>query len=78
VKLFKNLHLRRTEDQAKADTSQALLEETCRTEPEALEMQRQAQELLARAEEQAQRLQAADHRNHYSESLTHAFRGRTA
>ena len=78
MKLFKKLHVRHTEDQAKADTSQALLEETCRTEPEALEMQRRAQELLAAAEEQAKRLQAADHRNHYSESLTHAFRGRTA
>ena len=27
--------------------------------------------------EQAGRLSGANHRNHYSESLTHAFRGRT-
>ena len=32
---------------------------------------------LEQATEQAKRLVGADHRNHYSESLTHAFRGRT-
>ena len=75
MRLFKHLHARRTEDRVKTETSQALLEETNRTEPEALEMHRKAQALLAQAEEQAQRLQAADRRNHYSESLTLAFRG---
>jgi hypothetical protein len=33
---------------------------------------------LAEATEQADRLANMNHRNHYSESLTHAFRGRTA
>lgn len=33
---------------------------------------------LAEATEQANKLTGMDRRNHYSESLTHAFRGRTA
>ena len=33
---------------------------------------------LAEATEQAKRLATMNTRNHYSESLTHAFRGRTA
>lgn len=37
-----------------------------------------ALEQLAHAGEQARRLHGADRRNHYSESLTHAFRGETA
>lgn len=33
--------------------------------------------IKAQAEQQATKLRQADNRNHYSESLTHAFRGRT-
>ena len=33
--------------------------------------------IRAQAEQQAAKLRKADTRNHYSESLTHAFRGRT-
>lgn len=33
---------------------------------------------LQQATEQANKLSGMDRRNHYSESLTHAFRGRTA
>ena len=35
-------------------------------------------EIKARAEEQAVKLCEANRRNHYSESLTHAFRGNPA
>ena len=75
MRLFKHIHLRRAADEAATENSRALLEETTRSEPEALEMQRRAHELLAAADEQAKRLKDADHRNHYSESLTLAFRG---
>jgi hypothetical protein len=34
--------------------------------------------IRTQAEAQAEKLRHADIRNHYSESLTHAFRGRTA
>lgn len=37
-----------------------------------------AQNRLAQAEDQAQRLSEMDRRNHYSESLTKSFRGRPA
>lgn len=37
-----------------------------------------AESIRVQAEQQAAKLRQADHRNHYSESLTHAFRGRTA
>lgn len=36
-----------------------------------------AEAIHAQADEQAKKLRQADTRNHYSESLTHAFRGRT-
>lgn len=77
MNLFK-FHRRRDEHRAKTETSQQLLAETNRTEPEALEMQRRAQELLAQAEQQAKWLRDADHRNHYSEGLTQSMRGKPA
>jgi len=78
MNFFRRIKELRAEDRVAIENSQALLEEAVRTDPHVEEMHRLAQEKLREAEEQARRLQAADHRNHYSESLTHAFRGRTA
>lgn len=53
--------------------------ETNRTILETAERQGETVEAIrAHAEQQAAKLRQADGRNHYSESLTHAFRGRTA
>lgn len=54
---------------------------TAVNESAAAEADRDHQIALARliqAEAQAAKLSGMDKRNHYSESLTHAFRGRTA
>lgn len=72
------LQQRRAEDTAAIENSKALVEEMDRTDPEVDQLHRVALERLEESTQQAQRLKAADRRNHYSESLTHAFRGSAA
>lgn len=78
MSIFRRLRDLRAADHAAIENSNALSQEMDRTGPDVEQMHRTAQQKLREAEEQARRLQAADHRNHYSESLTHAFRGRPA
>lgn len=69
---------RREADRKATQKSRELLAEMLSTEPEAAEKHLEACKELRRAEEQAKRLKAMDTQNHYSESLTHAFRGKPA
>lgn len=77
MKFFKRFHRRPPEQDAPAmNRSKELLEELERTEPEIDRRHEVALERLTESAEQARKLKDADRRNHYSESLTHAFRGR--
>lgn len=78
MKFFSKLRELREINSAAAEASKAVLEQANRHGAEADQKQGLALERLEAATAQAQRLSGADHRNHYSESLTHAFRGRTA
>lgn len=68
----------RAEHQAATENSRALLQEALRSAPEVDEARREALAKLCTVTEQAKTLKDTDRQNHYSESLTHAFRGRTA
>lgn len=75
---FRSIRERRELDREATERSKALLEEMVATEPELAQRHDAALEGLIQATEQARKLQAANIRNHYSESLTYAFRGKTA
>jgi exonuclease VII small subunit len=60
------------------EANRAILDEANRLGENAEQHKEVALQRLQQATEQAERLGGADRRNHYSESLTHAFRGRTA
>lgn len=69
--LMKKLRAMHEENRAALETNKVILE--------AAEQQGVTAEALRdHAERQADLLRRADARNHYSESLTHAFRGRPA
>jgi hypothetical protein len=69
--LMKKLRAMHEENRAALETNKVILE--------AAERQGETAEALRdHAERQATKLRRADGRNHYSESLTHAFRGRPA
>jgi len=69
--LMRKLHAMHTANKEALQSNRAVLADAER-EAETIEA------IRAQAEEQAEKLRNADTRNHYSESLTHAFRGRTA
>lgn len=75
---LKRVRERREADRRATAKSRALLEEMLATEPEDQRRHDTALRRLRQAEDQAKELQATDSRNHYSESLTHAFRGKPA
>lgn len=75
---FWKIRERREADQKAMKHSQALLEEMVTTEPEAAQSHEDAIRQLNKATEQAKRLRAMNKQNHYSESLTQAFRGNPA
>lgn len=76
--LFKKLAGLMEADKAAIENSEALLAEAERTDPHVDAEHEVALEQLSKAAEQARRLKAMDANNHYSESLTKAFRGRLA
>jgi hypothetical protein len=78
MKFLNKLKELRDSNAAAARASRAVLEQANRHGADAELAQGIALERLEQATEQAKRLSGADPRNHYSESLTHAFRGRTA
>lgn len=78
MKFFRRLWALREDHAVAIRNSKAQLEEVDRTNPAVDHEQAIAIAQLQEAEAQASRLSASDTRNHYSESLTHAFRGRTA
>lgn len=69
---------RREADRRATAKSRALLQDMIVSEPELAQRHSQAVQELLRATEQARKLRATDAQNHYSESLTHAFRGKPA
>lgn len=75
---FRKIRERREADREATKHSQALLEEMVSSEPEATRDLVDAVYQLNRATEQAKKLRAMNTQNHYSESLTHAFRGNPA
>lgn len=75
---LKKIRERREADRRATANSRALLEDMLATEPEAAHRHHLAVQELAQATEQAKQLRDTDTRNHYSESLTHAFRGKPA
>lgn len=75
---FRKIRERREADRKAMKESQALLHEMVSTEPEAAQSHKDALKQLNRATEQAQKLRDMNTQNHYSESLTHAFRGKPA
>jgi phosphate uptake regulator len=76
--LFRKLAGLREADRAAIQNSKALLEEAHRTDPAVDAEHEEALRRLREATEQANRLKSMDKQNHYSESLTQSFRGRTA
>lgn len=72
---LRKIRERREADRQAIANSRALLQDMIATEPEDKQRHRQAVQGLVQATEQAKALRATDTRNHYSESLTHAFRG---
>lgn len=78
MKFFRKLREQVEENLAATQNSQDLLAELDRTEQDVDKLHEIARTRLDESEKQAKRLRDADRRNHYSESLTHAFRGRTA
>jgi hypothetical protein len=71
MNFLKRLAEMREANTAATQSTNRVLEQADKDHETALEMDR-------RVTEQASRLTSANHRNHYSESLTHAFRGSTA
>lgn len=78
MKWLKDIRDRREADRRATANSRALLQNMIITEPALAERHSEAVEGLMQATEQAKKLRATDFQNHYSESLTHAFRGKTA
>lgn len=75
---FRKIRERREADRQATENSRALLEDMITSEPELEQRHNHAVLQLVKAEEQARKLKATDKSNHYSESLTHAFRGKPA
>lgn len=75
TKLNDHLEERRQADREAIENSRALLNAMIESEPEVSKRYDTAAGQLIRATMQAQRLRATDVQNHYSESMTHAFRG---
>jgi hypothetical protein len=78
MKFFKRLQGWREQNAAAEQYSKALLQDALLTDPDIDDKHEVALAQLRQATTQARKLSATDHQNHYSESLTHAFRGRTA
>lgn len=78
MKFFKKLRALSESHRVAAENSQETLAETIRTDPEVDREHAVALAQLCQATEQAKQLRSTDRQNHYSESLTQAFRGRTA
>lgn len=77
MKLFNKLRELKAINNAAAEKSRAVLKQANRHGADADAKQERALAQLAQATQQAERLNAADQRNHYSESLTYSMRGRT-
>lgn len=75
---FRKVRERREADRLAEAKSKAMTAELIATEPELEERHFAALRGLKQATEQAKKLRATDTQNHYSESLTHAFRGNPA
>lgn len=75
---LRKIRERRAADKEAIERSRALLHEMVETEPELTQRHDAALQGLLQATEQAQKLHATNIQNHYSESLTYAFRGRPA
>lgn len=79
MKIFNKLRALSAGHRAATRNSNAVLAEAVRTDPEIDREHELALAQLCQATEQAKRLGVTDRHNHYSESLTIAFRGgRTA
>lgn len=78
MKWLRKIRERREADRRATENSRALLEDILSTEPELAKRHSAAVTQLLQATEQAKQLRATDTQNHYSESLTHAFRGKPA
>lgn len=78
MKFFKALRALRDVNTAAAQTSREVLERAETSAPDIDQSHAHALKRLREATEQANQLYEANDRNHYSESLTLAFRGRTA
>lgn len=78
MKMFNRARALRAVNAAALEVNKAVLAEASRLGEHAEQHRLAALERLEQATEQAKRLGGADRRNHYSESLTHAFRGRTS
>jgi hypothetical protein len=78
MKFLKTLRALREANTAAAQTSREVLEAADRSTTHIDRSHEHALMRLKQATEQADKLTEADNRNHYSESLTLAFRGRTA
>lgn len=76
MRLFDKIRKLGEADRAATENSRALLEDLERTESHVQAQHEVALNQKKRAEKQAIQLKAADRRNHYSESLTYAYRGR--
>lgn len=74
MKFFKRLQQNRTADHNAAKVSEALVDEVVRTDAEVDREHQIALIQLDKATKQAWRLRITDHANHYSESLSVAFR----
>lgn len=78
MKLFRRFKELLDNNTEAAQRSRQVLDQANRHGAEAEQSHEVALQRLEVATAQAARLSAADQRNHYSESLTHSFRGRTA
>ena len=78
MKWLKRVRERREADRRATANSRALLHEMVSSEDELAQRHVDAVQELHRATEQEKKLRATDIQNHYSESLTHAFRGKPA
>jgi hypothetical protein len=78
VKFLTRLRALREVNAEATRTSEKVLEQADRSVPEIDKSYKQALSRLAEATAQANTLSGMDRRNHYSESLTESFQGRTA
>jgi predicted DNA-binding protein YlxM (UPF0122 family) len=76
--LFRKFHGVKEENQAAANSSNAVSDEIMRTDPHVDAQHERALELLSEATARSRTLKAMDKQNHYSESLTYSMRGTTA